>query len=136
MERGARRFFNAITIKGTRGNACRLRRSLREGLAVLLDEHQEFLRLFLLLITDRGPDVALILDRVRTEGRVRIQAVEIFRPGSGRGSMSRIAWRVRGDRRHLPGGTGLHRRRGAQPAVKDMAGSSSTTNRASPQRRT
>ena len=73
MERGARRFFDAITIKGTRGNApARLRRSLRE-VAVLLDEHQEFLRLFLLLlITNRDPDVAVILDRVRTEARVRM----------------------------------------------------------------
>ena len=40
MERGARRFFDAVTVKGTRGDAgARLRRSLRE-VAVLLDEHQ------------------------------------------------------------------------------------------------
>ena len=73
MERGARRFFDAIVIRRSRGNAAaRLRKTLRE-VAVLLDEHEEFLRLFLLLlITNEDTDVALVLDRVRTEARARM----------------------------------------------------------------
>ncbi len=45
MERGARRFLDAITMRGTRGDAgARPRKSMRES-ATLLDEHEEFLRL-------------------------------------------------------------------------------------------
>lgn len=73
MERGARRFFDAVTIRRSRGNAgARLRRTLRE-VAVLLDDHDEFLRLFLLLlVTNEDPAVAEILDRVRAEARARM----------------------------------------------------------------
>jgi AcrR family transcriptional regulator len=76
MERGARRFFDAIIIRPSRGNsAARLRKTLRE-VAVLLDEHEEFLRLFLLLlITNEDADVAVVLDRVRAEARARMHGL-------------------------------------------------------------
>jgi AcrR family transcriptional regulator len=76
MERGARRFFDSTPpVRRVRGGAgARLRSSLK-GIADTLDEHEEFLRLFLiLLITNRDPDVAVILDRVRSEARDRMHA--------------------------------------------------------------
>jgi AcrR family transcriptional regulator len=139
MERGARRFFDAITIKGTRGNAgARLRRSLRE-VAVLLDEHQEFLRLFLLLlITNRDPDVAVILDRVRTEARVRMhELVEIAFEAEGPDVARAVADRLAGfgdpHRRHLPGGAGLRRRGALTGGSRTWRSRSSTTEQPSPQ---
>jgi len=127
MERGARRFFDAITIKGTRGNApARLRRSLRE-VAVLLDEHQEFLRLFLLLlITNRDPDVAVILDRVRTEARVRMhELVEVAFEAEGPVVARAVADRLAGFGVILIDGTFLAEQvdgvEGRNRRVKDMA---------------
>jgi AcrR family transcriptional regulator len=74
MERGARRFFDAAPLRRPRGDAgARLRAFLRD-IADTLDEHQEFLRLFLLLVvTNRDPDVAEVLDRVRSEAHARMR---------------------------------------------------------------
>lgn len=68
MERGARRFFDAYSHRRTRGKpATRLETHLTD-ISNNLDEHEEFLRLFLtLLITNRDPAVAAVLERVRSE---------------------------------------------------------------------
>jgi AcrR family transcriptional regulator len=74
MERGARRFFDATPLRRTRGGPGVRLRSFLRGIAVNLDEHQDFLRLFLtLLLTNRDPDVAEVLDRVRSEAITRMR---------------------------------------------------------------
>ena len=74
MERGARRFFDATPLRRSRGGAGARLRSFRRGIATNLDEHQEFLRLFLtLVLTNRDPDVAAVLDRVRSEAMTRMR---------------------------------------------------------------
>lgn len=74
MERGARRFFDATPLRPTRGSAGTRLHSFLRGIATNLDEHQEFLRLFLtLVLTNRDPDVADVLDRVRTEALTRMR---------------------------------------------------------------
>jgi AcrR family transcriptional regulator len=127
MERGARRFFDAVTVAGTRGDAgARLRRSLRE-VAVLLDEHQEFLRLFLLLlITNQDPGVAVVLDRVRTEARTRMhELVEIAFEAEGPTVARNVADRLSGLGVVLIDGTFLAEQvdgvDGRNRRVKDMA---------------
>jgi len=74
MERGARRFFDSTPLRRRRGGAgARLRAFLRD-IAANLDEHQDFLRLFLtLVLTNRDPDVADVLDRVRAEAQTRMR---------------------------------------------------------------
>lgn len=77
MERGARRFFDSTDLElGRVGRSPGERlRSLLTHIAGNLDEHQEFLRLFLTLaLTNRDPGVAAVLDRVRTEAKVRMHA--------------------------------------------------------------
>jgi AcrR family transcriptional regulator len=72
MERGADRFFSALPEPGRGGRTPveRLRISLGET-ATVLEEHEQFLRLFLmLLITNQDPDVAQILQGVR-DGALR-----------------------------------------------------------------
>ena len=74
MERGARRFFDATPLRRSRGGAGARLRSFLRGIATNLDEHQEFLRLFLtLVLTTRDPDVAAVLDRVRSEAMTRMR---------------------------------------------------------------
>lgn len=74
MERGARRFFDATTMRQTRGAAGARLRAYLTDIADNLDEHEEFLRLFLLLlITNHDPDVATVLERVRSEARARMR---------------------------------------------------------------
>ena len=73
MERGARRFFDAAPVRRPRGSSGTRLRTFLTDIADTLDEHEEFLRLFLLLLlTNRDPDVAEVLDRVRTEARDRM----------------------------------------------------------------
>ena len=98
MERGARRFFDAIVIRRSRGNAAaRLRKTLRE-VAVLLDEHEEFLRLFLLLlVTNEDADVAVVLDRVRAEARARMHdLLELAFEAEGTDTARAVADRLSG----------------------------------------
>jgi AcrR family transcriptional regulator len=74
MERGARRFFDATTMRRTRGSAGTRLRAYLTDIADTLDEHEEFLRLFmLLLITNHDPDVAEVLERVRSEAHTRMR---------------------------------------------------------------
>ncbi len=127
MERGARRFFDAIVIRRSRGNsAARLRKTLRE-VAVLLDEHEEFLRLFLLLlITNEDADVAVVLDRVRAEARARMhELLEMAFEAEGTDTARAVADRLAGLavvalRRHLPRRAD-RRDRGTQPPGDQMA---------------
>ena len=94
---------------------------------MLLDEHQEFLRLFLLLlITNRDPDVAVILDRVRTEARVRMhELVEIAFEAEGPDVARAVADRLAGFGVILIDGTFLAEQvdgvEGRNRRVKDMA---------------
>jgi AcrR family transcriptional regulator len=73
MERGARRFFDATPLRRRRGTPeARLRAFLRD-IADSLDEHEDFLRLLLLLLmTNKDPGVAEVLERVRSEARARM----------------------------------------------------------------
>ena len=74
MERGARRFFDATPLRRARGDAGTRLRSFLRAIAANLDEHQEFLRLFLtLVLTNRDPGVADVLDRVRSEALERMR---------------------------------------------------------------
>ena len=74
MERGARRFFDATQIPPTQGGAGERLHGFLRGIADNVDEHQDFLRLFLtLVLTNRDPDVADVLDRVRAEAMVRMR---------------------------------------------------------------
>jgi AcrR family transcriptional regulator len=74
MERGARRFFDATTPRRTRGKPGTRLQAYVTDIADNLDEHAEFLRLFLtLLITNHEPGVAAVLDRVRSEARLRMR---------------------------------------------------------------
>ena len=74
MERGARRFFDATPLRRTRGGAGPRLRSFLRGIAATLDDHQDLLRLFLtLVLTNRDPDVADVLDRVRSEAITRMR---------------------------------------------------------------
>ena len=127
MERGARRFFDAVTVQGTRGDpGARLRKSLRE-VAILLDEHQEFLRLFLLLlITNQDPKVAVVLDRVRTEARSRMhELIEVAFEAEGSTVARVVADRLAGLGVVLIDGTFLAEQvdgvEGRNRRVRDMA---------------
>ncbi|MCA0331377.1 MAG: TetR/AcrR family transcriptional regulator [Actinobacteria bacterium] len=74
MERGARRFFDATGAIRVRGKAGTRLQAYLTYIADNIDEHEEFLRLFLtLLITNRDPDVAQVLDRVRSEANARMR---------------------------------------------------------------
>lgn len=75
MERGARAFFDAAPPqRGARGSAGARLRSYLGAIASTLDQHEEFLRLFLLLvITNRDPAVSEVLDRVRNEALERMR---------------------------------------------------------------
>lgn len=75
MERGARRFFDATTQRRTRGRPGTRLQAYLTDIANSLDEHEEFLRLFLLLlITNKDPGVADVLDRVRREAQARMHS--------------------------------------------------------------
>jgi AcrR family transcriptional regulator len=67
MERGAQRFFAALPGGPWKGRTPRERLGMALGeTATVLEEHEQFLRLFLmLLITNQDPEVAKILERVR-----------------------------------------------------------------------
>jgi AcrR family transcriptional regulator len=74
MERGARRFFDAAPVRRPRGSAGTRLRAFLTDIADTLDQHEEFLRLFLLLVlTNRDPAVGEVLDRVRTEAHERMR---------------------------------------------------------------
>ncbi len=74
MERGARRFFDAAPQRRRRGTPGARLRGFLKDIADTLDEHEEFLRLFLLLLlTNRDPRVAEVLDRVRSEAKARMR---------------------------------------------------------------
>jgi AcrR family transcriptional regulator len=74
MERGARRFFDATPQRRVRGKPGTRLQAYLSDIADNLDEHQEFLRLFLLLlITNRDPAVADVLERVRSEALARMR---------------------------------------------------------------
>ncbi len=74
MERGARRFFDETGARRVRGKPGTRLLAYLTDIADNLDEHEEFLRLFLtLLITNRDPEVAEVLDRVRTEAHARMR---------------------------------------------------------------
>lgn len=74
MERGARRFFDETGTRRVRGKAGTRLQAFLTDIADNLDKHEEFLRLFLtLLITNRDPAVAEVLDRVRDEAHARMR---------------------------------------------------------------
>lgn len=74
MERGARRFFDETGARRVRGKAGTRLLAYLTDIADNLDEHEEFLRLFLtLLITNRDADVAEVLERVRHEAHARMR---------------------------------------------------------------
>jgi AcrR family transcriptional regulator len=73
MERGARNFFDAAPQRRPRGSVGTRLRAFLKDIADTLDQHEEFLRLFLLLLlTNRDPDVAEVLQRVRDEAQLRM----------------------------------------------------------------
>ncbi|MEZ5115063.1 MAG: TetR/AcrR family transcriptional regulator [Candidatus Nanopelagicales bacterium] len=74
MERGARRFFDATPLRRRRGGPGARLRSYLQDIADSLDEHQEFLRLFqILVLTNRDPQIAEVLEGVRAEARTRMR---------------------------------------------------------------
>lgn len=74
MERGARRFFDATPLRRRRGGPGARLRSYLQDIADSLDEHQEFLRLFqILVLTNRDPQIAEVLEGVPAEARTRMR---------------------------------------------------------------